>query len=69
MGERRKRRRGEMRGQIKVDFYSSHIGHTGRELIYGKISRHSRGFRIPGADARKRKGERWSPRETRESGE
>lgn len=29
-------------GQIKVDFYSSHIGHAGCGLIYGKILRHSR---------------------------
>lgn len=29
-------------GQIKVHFYSSHIGHAGRGLIYGKILRHSR---------------------------
>jgi len=53
----RKRGRGEMRGQIKVDFYSSHIGHAGRGLIYGKILRHSRGFRIPGAE-KKREEER-----------
>lgn len=38
-------------GQIKVHFYSSHIGRAGRGLIYGKILRHSRGFRIPNADA------------------
>lgn len=38
-------------GQIKVHFYSSHIGHAGRGLIYGKILRHSRSFRIPNADA------------------
>lgn len=24
-------------GQIKVDFYSSHIGHAGCGLIYGEI--------------------------------
>lgn len=41
----------ERDGQIKVHFYSSHIGHAGRGLIYGKILRHSRGFRIPNADA------------------